>query len=58
MPYIVRSEDFLAEEWKEPNKDEVIDRLIWLLRRMEMEINVGGRRRRPQGVEYPDGSVW
>jgi hypothetical protein len=57
MPYIVRyssdfgegsDEDIMSEEWKEPNKDEVIDRLIWLLRRMEMEIS----------VEYPDGSVW
>ncbi len=54
MPYTVRYSsdfgdgDFEHEEWIEPNKDEVIDRLIWILRRMEMETS----------VEYPDGSVY
>tara|TARA_R100000008_G_scaffold8091_1_gene4278 strand:- start:173 stop:328 length:156 start_codon:yes stop_codon:yes gene_type:complete len=48
MPYKVfytMYDDGEEEQWTEPNKDEVIDRLIWLLRRLEY----------PVEVEYPDG---
>ena len=34
-----------AESWKERNKDELIDRLVWIIRRMDMACV----------VEYPDG---
>tara|TARA_R100001530_G_scaffold86361_1_gene60135 strand:- start:187 stop:357 length:171 start_codon:yes stop_codon:yes gene_type:complete len=37
-----------AESWTESNKDEVIDRLLWLLRRLEYPID----------VTYPDGEVY
>jgi hypothetical protein len=55
MPYIIRFalydeslDDEGVETWREPNKDEVIDRLIWILRRLEY----------PVEVIYPDGSRW
>lgn len=51
MPYTVsmdEEDDGTFVNWTEPNKDEVIDRLVWLLRR-------GGNN---LTVTYPDGSVW
>mgnify|MGYP004244033135 FL=1 len=36
------------EGWSEKNKDEVIDRLVWILRSMEFEVS----------VTYPDGEVY
>ena len=53
MPYTIAyrmamDEGFDAENFVEPNKDEVIDRLVWLLRRLEHHVT----------VEYPDGEVY
>lgn len=52
MPYKVFYGDYDDEEikevWSEKNKDEVIDRLLWLLRRLEYQIL----------VEYPDGEIY
>jgi hypothetical protein len=47
MPYtVVISDDGRERRWSEPNKDEVIDRLMWLLRQHEYEMT----------IIYPDGS--
>jgi len=46
--YNMHDEDDGAEFYVEPNKDEVIDRLVWLLRRLEYSVT----------VEYPDGEVY
>ena len=52
MPYKVFYGDDddveFKEMWTEKNKDEVIDRLIWLLRRLEYH----------SIVEYPDGEIY
>mgnify|MGYP000851344146 CR=1 FL=1 len=53
MPYTIiyrmdLDEGFDAENFVERNKDEVIDRLVWLLRRLEMHCS----------VEYPDGEAY
>ena len=46
--YNMHDEHDRAEFYVEPNKDEVIDRLVWLLRRLEHSVT----------VEYPDGEVY
>lgn len=51
MPYAINYRSDWDEEYQyfvEKNKDEVIDRLIWLLRRMEHQAT----------VEYPDGEIY